>query len=87
MKSFKYHKKISAIGIWDYNIKKLDLTDPDVIKWYLERKIEFNDWPAIDYQALKKFLPRLKVDPAKKSFLKQFIDWNESTYPATTKTA
>lgn len=72
-------KKISPIGIWDYNLKKIDLADPWVAKWYLRRKIEYNDWPAIDYKMLKKYLPELDIDKGKKELLINFIAWYESS--------
>lgn len=74
-KVIKHTKPISPLGIWDYDIRKLDLTRPDVLRWYLERKIEYNDWKAIEYTALKRYLPELAIDEDKKKFLTNFIYW------------
>lgn len=72
-------KKISPIGIWDYNIDKIDLSDPEVAKWYLKRKIEYNDWSAIDFNLLKKYLPELDIEDGKKELLENFIIWREDS--------
>jgi hypothetical protein len=40
--------KLSRKYIWDYEIKKSDLKKPGFLKWYLERKIEYGDWEALD---------------------------------------
>jgi len=58
--------------IWDYDIRNLDLSDPKVLIWYLQRKIEYGDWEAIDKRTLKKYLSRLKINPYLKEILKNY---------------
>jgi len=59
--------------ICEYDVSNLDLTMPDVLRWYLERKIQYGDWSAIDIQILKKELPHLKIDKYLKNILFQFL--------------
>lgn len=76
MKSKKF--KPSSYAIWDYDIEKMDFSDPDVLKWYLKRKIDYNDWSGIKYEHLKKYLPELEgIDPYKKEILEGFIEWRK----------
>jgi len=62
--------------IWDYNVKKLDLSNPDVLIWYLQRKIEHGDWGVLDKKTLKKYLPKLKINRYLKQILKDFVKQN-----------
>lgn len=66
--------KFNSKYIWDYDVKKLDLTKPDVLRWYLERKIEYGDWGALDKKTLKKYLPKLKINPYLKQILRGFLN-------------
>lgn len=59
--------------IWDYNVRSLDLKKPEVLLWYLQRKVEYGDWESIDIQTLKKYLPKLKIDPFLKKILQGFV--------------
>lgn len=63
--------------IWDYNVDKMDLSDPVVLKWYLERKIEYGDWEVLDRKTLKKYLPKLNINPYLKQILNNFLRKNE----------
>jgi hypothetical protein len=65
--------KLSRKYIWDYDIKKLDLRSPKVLIWYLKRKIEYGDWEALDRKTLKKYLPKLKINPYLKEVLRNFL--------------
>jgi len=65
--------KLSNEYIWDYDVKKLDLSKPEVLIWYLERKIEHGDWETLDRKTLKKYLPRLKINPFLKQILRNFL--------------
>lgn len=64
--------KLSKKYIWDYDVEKLDLSKPEVLLWYLKRKIEYGDWEALDRETLKKYLPKLKINPYLKRILKNF---------------
>ena len=65
--------KLTQKYIWDYDIKKLDLKNPDVLIWYLQRKIEYGDWEVLDRKTLKKYLPKLKINRYVKQILQSFL--------------
>jgi hypothetical protein len=65
--------KLSRKYIWDYEIKKSDLKKPNFLKWYLERKIEYGDWEALDKRTLKENLAKLKINPYLKEILSEFL--------------
>lgn len=65
--------KLTKDYIWDYDVKKLDLSKPDVLLWYLKRKIEYGDWGVLDRKTLKKYLPKLKINPYLKQILQDFL--------------
>ncbi len=65
--------KLTRDYIWDYDVKKLDLSKPEVLLWYLKRKIEHGDWGTLDRKTLKKHLPKLKIDPYLKQILQEFL--------------
>lgn len=66
-------------GIWDYDISKMNLDDPEVIKWYLKRKIDFSDWESIDREILRKYLPDLNINPFMKKLLTQFLQHEKNS--------
>jgi len=68
--------KVTKDYIWDYDVKKLDFKNEDVLLWYLKRKIEHGDWEVLDRKTLKKNLPKLKIDPYLKKILKEFLQNN-----------
>ena len=65
--------KLTQKYIWDYDIKKMDLKNPDVLIWYLQRKIEYGDWEVLDRKTLKKYLPKLKINRYVKQILQSFL--------------
>lgn len=65
--------RVSKKYIWDYDVKKLDLSKPEVLTWYLKRKIEYGDWEALDKKSLKKYLPKLEINPFLKEILRSFL--------------
>ena len=65
--------KLNKKYIWDYDIKNLDISKPDVLLWYIQRKIDCNDWKSIDKKTLKKVFKKLKLDPYVREILKQFL--------------
>lgn len=61
---------------WDY--KKIDpkkLTTASEMLWYLERKINYDDWRGLRLAMIKKYLPKLKkrLDPGKRAMLEMYI--------------
>jgi hypothetical protein len=65
--------KLTQKYIWDYDIKKMDLKNPDVLIWYLQRKIEYGDWKVLDRKTLRKYLPKLEINPYLKQILQNFL--------------
>jgi len=68
--------KLTKDYIWDYDVKKLDLKKPEILLWYLKRKIECGDWEVLDQKTLKKYLPRLKINPYLKQILREYLRKN-----------
>lgn len=66
--------KLTKNYIWDYEVDKLDLRNPDVLIWYLQRKLEYGDWQALDRKTLKKYLPKLRINVFLKQILKNFLE-------------
>lgn len=65
--------KLTKKYIWDYDVENLDLKKPEVLQWYLQRKIEYGDWEALDRKTLKKYLSKLKINPYLKKILRNFL--------------
>lgn len=60
-------------SIWDYKVKKSDLRDPVVLKWYLERKIMMADWDGLDKKVLLDNIDKLDVPPYRKQAIKLYF--------------
>lgn len=71
--------KVNDLAIWDYKIKKKDLADPKILKWYLERKISLADWENLDKKILLKNLGKLDISPYLKQAIK--IYFSNANYP------
>jgi len=69
--------KLTSKYIWDYDIKSLDLSNPRVLIWYLERKITYGDWDSLDKKTLRKYLPKLNINIYLKRILNNFLRENE----------
>jgi hypothetical protein len=65
--------KANSKYIWDYDVNKMDLKNPRVLIWYLERKITYGDWESLDKKTLRKYLPKLKINPQLKYILTNFL--------------
>ena len=59
--------------IWDYQIRRKDLENPKVLRWYLERKINFGDWTGIKEKDLKNNLSKLAIEPEIKKILEKYF--------------
>lgn len=61
---------------WDYNLPKnwQPATEKQWL-WYLERKINYDDWQGLNKKIIKKYYPQLKkrLDPGKRELLKQYF--------------
>jgi len=59
--------------IWDYDVKKMDLSNPKVKIWYLNRKLRFGDLLGLTKTDLKKYLPKLDINPSLKELLSNYL--------------
>lgn len=62
--------------IWDYKIKKK--WRPQTLTewvWFLERKINYDDWKGLDPKIIKKYFPRLKIHPGKKLMIENYFQY------------
>ncbi len=69
--------KILEKTIWDYKIQPPDLKDPNILRWYLERKINSGDWVGIKEKDLKNNLSKISIDPEVMSLLKEYFKSND----------
>ncbi len=59
---------------WDYEIKKnWKPQNEEGWLWYLERKINYDDWKGLNKLAFKKYLPKLKIPLGKKLMIKAYL--------------
>lgn len=63
----------SQKGIWETDVKTINLSNPKVLRWYLERKIEVGDWKALDRATLARMLGKLSIDIRIKELIKNFL--------------
>lgn len=61
---------------WDYNIKKMDLRNPKVKIWYLNRKLKFGDLSDLKKTDLKKYLSKLNIDSSLRELLRNYLAKN-----------
>ncbi len=61
---------------WDYDLSKANLSNPKVKIWYLTRKLQFGDFSGITKADLKKYLPKLDIDPSLKELLQNYLKSN-----------
>ncbi|MDO8626143.1 MAG: hypothetical protein Q7K39_01640 [Candidatus Magasanikbacteria bacterium] len=61
--------------LWDYKITKnwRPKTAPEW-RWFLERKINYGELRGLDPLMIKKFLPKLHIDPGKKLALVNYFE-------------
>lgn len=61
---------------WDYNLPKnwKPKTEGQWL-WYLERKINYDDWKGLKKEIIKKFFPKLRrrLDPGKREMLEHYF--------------
>lgn len=68
------HGILKIMIIWDYKLKKGWKPQTDLEwRWYLERKINYDDWKGLEVEKLKKFLARIKIPESKRLLLKIFL--------------
>ncbi|MEK7130185.1 MAG: hypothetical protein AAB793_00860 [Patescibacteria group bacterium] len=60
--------------IWDYNIKKGWKPKADVEWiWFLERKINYDDWKGLNPYVIAKYRRRIKIDPGKRLMIDAYF--------------
>lgn|GEM_PF-1540886 len=65
--------KRSQKGIWETDVKTINLSNQKVLRWYLERKIEVGDWKALDRSTIARQLSKLSIDSRIKELLRHFL--------------
>jgi len=70
MKLTKKEKQI----FWDYDLSKIDLSNPKIMTWYLSRKLRFGDLSGISKKDLKKYLLKLDVSASLRELLKNYLN-------------
>lgn len=60
--------------LWDYKLLKhwTPKTPEDWI-WYLERKINYDDWQGLKPKIIKKYFAKLKIDSGKRLIIHEFF--------------
>jgi hypothetical protein len=75
--------KLAKKYLWDYKLPKnwKPKTDWQWL-WYLERKINYDDWKGLKKEIIKKYFPKLKnrLDPGKRKMLELFFQKYERTH-------
>jgi len=69
-------EKISRKIIWDYDFRKMNLKKPEVKIWYLNRKLQFGDLFGLKRKDLKKYLPKLDINPSLRELLQNYLKRN-----------
>jgi len=68
--------RLSRDYIWDYDLPRgwRPATEGQWL-WYLERKINYDDWKGLKTEIIRKFFPKLKrrLDPGKREMLKHYL--------------
>lgn len=70
----------SQKGIWETDVKTINLSNPKVLKWYVERKIEVGDWGALDRPTLVQTLGKLSIDTHVKALIKDFLGFHGDSH-------
>jgi len=61
--------------VWDYKIKKgWKPQNERQWVWYLERKINYDDWRGLQPEIIRKYFSKLKLDEGKRLIFKAYFD-------------
>ncbi len=58
---------------WDYDVKKMDLENPKVLLWFLNRKLKFGDLSGVKKTDLKKYFYKLNINSSLKELLRNYL--------------
>ena len=72
MKATRKEKQI----FWDYDLNRMDLSNPKIMIWYLNRKLKFGDLSSITKKDLKKYLLKLDISQSLRELLKNYLKSN-----------
>jgi hypothetical protein len=61
------------VKFWDYDIKKMDLRNPKILLWYLNRKLKFGDLSGLKKTDLKKYFSKLDINYSLKEMLRNYL--------------
>lgn len=60
--------------IWDYKIpKKWRPQNETEWIWFLERKINYDDWKGLDPKKVKKYFKKINIDPGKRLMIQCYF--------------
>ena len=59
--------------LWDYKIDKTPEMTPEVERWFLEHRLNYGHFKKIKLTIIKKYWQQLKIDPAMRQMLANFI--------------
>lgn len=68
----KTDKKI----FWDYDLSRIDLSQPKIKDWFMTRKLQFGSLRGLSKKDLKKHLPKLEINPFLKEMLQNYLKTN-----------
>lgn len=62
--------------LWDYRLPKnwRPKTDAEWL-WFLERKINYDDWKGLRIRDIRKYFTKLNLDPGRKLLLQTFFKY------------
>ncbi len=67
-------KKQKQLKNWDYNLPKNFQPQNDYQwRWFLERRINYDQFRGLDIKQVKRYLPTLKIDEGKRLLLKAYF--------------
>lgn len=66
----------TKIKNWDYKLPKNFQPKNDYQwRWFLERKINYDDLAGLDMKKVRKYLDKLKIDEGKRLMLKAYFKY------------
>ncbi len=68
--------KYKTMKIWDYKLgKNWEPKSDEAWIWYLERKINYDDWQGLSAKMIKKYFKKLHLDPGKRLMLEDYFKY------------
>lgn len=68
-----HQNKTEKAVFWDYHLNRTNLVNPKIKSWYLNRKLRFGDFSGLTKKELKKYLPKLDINPSLKELLQNYL--------------